>query len=153
MQAKIFFNLKVNKLLKKYLILPYVFLGLSLQLVSLFREYPLNHPCGKLFSISKNLNVLINCDSAVFMKDAQEPSRLFDGQSVYQDRPLPTLLVSTLSKAWRLFNLPDYYRNVVGNSGIPYTYSLATYLFFLIINIIIIIAACWVSLKIVINIF
>ena len=135
MQVKTWFKLKVGRDFKNQLFLPYIFLGLSLQLVSLFRKYPPNHPCGKVLSVSKNLNVLINCDSAVFMKDAQEPSRLFDGQSVYQDRPLPTLLVSILSKAWRLFNLPDYYRNVVGNSGIPYTYSLATYLFFLIINI------------------
>jgi hypothetical protein len=152
-QVKTWFKLKVGRDFKNRLFIPYLFLGLSLQLVSLFRKYPLNHPCGKILSISENLNVLINCDSAVFMKDAQEPSRLFDGQSVYQDRPLPTLLVSTLSKAWHLFNLPDYYRNVVGNSGISYTYSIATYLFFLIINIIIFIVACWVSLKIVINIF
>ncbi|MFM7979907.1 MAG: hypothetical protein ACKPKO_11385, partial [Candidatus Fonsibacter sp.] len=81
-----------------------------IQIISLFRSYPLDHPCGRVLDINSVMSVLINCDSAVYMKDAQNPIRLVNGESVYQDRPIPTLLVAMLAKFWHFFNLPDYYR-------------------------------------------
>ena len=124
----------LTKILSKRLSLKLIFVGLSIQLVSLLRNYPSDHPCGRVLEINSALSVLINCDSAVYMKDAQDPIRLFNGESVYQDRPLPTLLVSFLAKVWHNLSLPDYYRQIQGNSGQIVTYSLATYILFLIFS-------------------
>jgi hypothetical protein len=138
---------------KNHNYITYIVIGAILQIISLFRNYPMDHPCGKVFSLNDNVSVLINCDSAVFMKDAQDPSRLFDGRSVYQDRPLPTMLVSLAAKAWHMFKLPDQYRNVIGNSGQITNYSLITYLFFLIMNLVIFLVSCWMIVKILKNLF
>ena len=93
------------------------------------------------------MSVLINCDSAVYMKDAQNPVRLVNGESVYQDRPLPTLLVAALSKFWHFLNLPDYYRDVQGNSGQMVTYSLITYVIFLALSAAIFSFTCYLGIK------
>jgi hypothetical protein len=93
------------------------------------------------------MSVLINCDSAVYMKDAQNPIRLVNGESVYQDRPIPTILVAMLVKFWHFLNLPDYYREVQGNSGQIVTYSLVTYIIFLALSAAIFSMACYVGLK------
>ena len=137
----------LNKIFAKGTYIKLTVFALTLQLVSLFRNYPINHPCGRVLEITKDIGVLINCDSAVYMKDAQSPSRLFNGESVYQDRPLPTLLVSLFAKIWHLFNLPDYYRDIVGNSGVVVTYSLVTYILFLLLSAIILSVSCWLGIK------
>ena len=124
----------LSKLFTKRLYLKLIIFGLLVQIISLFRNYPSNHPCGRVLDINSAMSVLINCDSAVYMKDAQNPVRLVNGESVYQDRPLPTLLVATLSKFWHFLNLPDYYRDVQGNSGQIVTYSLITYVIFLALS-------------------
>ena len=153
MQVRIRYKSIVSACLNKYSCMPYILVALVLQLISLFRKYPINHPCGRVVSVNNYLSLIINCDSAIFMKDAQDPIRLFNGSSVYQDRPLPTLIVSILSKVWHYFSFPDYYRNVVGNSGISYNYSLVTYGFFLLINAFVFSIACWLGLNLVSKIF
>ena len=153
MQAKSRYNFIVNRYLQKYLYLPYILIALVSQFFSLLRHYPTINPCAQVFSVAKYTSLLINCDSAVFMKDAQNPARLFNGDSVYQDRPLPTLLVSVLSKAWHYFVFPDYQRSVVGNSGVSFTYSLSTYVLFLFLNVLILSIACWLGLKLVLVFF
>jgi len=137
----------LNKILAHGVYFKLILLSFILQLVSLFRSYPLDHPCGRVLTITRGMEVLINCDSAVYMKDAQSPIRLFNGESVYQDRPLPTLLVSVFAKLWHTLNLPDYYRNITGNSGVVVTYSLVTYVFFLILSAIILGLSCWLGIK------
>ena len=124
-----------------------IIFGLLVQIISLFRNYPSNHPCGRVLDINSAMNVLINCDSAVYMKDAQNPVRLVNGESVYQDRPLPTLLVAALSKFWHFLNLPDYYRDVQGNSGQIVTYSLITYVIFLALSAAIFSFTCYLGIK------
>ncbi len=135
------------KNLAKRLNLKLILFGLSVQIVALFRSYPPDHPCGRVLEINSTLSVLINCDSAVYMKDAQDPMRLVDGQSVYQDRPLPTFLVAFLAKIWHTLNLPDYYRQIQGNSGQTVTYSLVTYALFLILSLAILSLTIHVGLK------
>jgi len=137
----------LNKVFAKGTCIKLTIIALILQVVSLFRNYPLNPPCGRVLEITKGIGVLINCDSAVYMKDAQSPSRLFNGESVYQDRPLPTLLVSLFAKIWHFFNLPDYYRDIVGNSGVAVTYSLVTYILFLILSASILSISCWLGIR------
>jgi len=137
----------LNKIFAKGTYIKLTVFALTLQLVSLFRNYPINHPCGRVLEITKDIGVLINCDSAVYMKDAQSPSRLFNGESVYQDRPLPTLLVSLFAKIWHFFNLPDYRRDILGNSGVVVTYSLVTYILFLILSASILSISCWLGIK------
>ena len=137
----------LNKIFAKCTYIKLTMFALILQLVSLFRNYPLNPPCGRVLEITKGIGVLINCDSAVYMKDAQSPSRLFNGESVYQDRPLPTLLVSLFAKIWHLFNLPDYRRDIVGNSGVVVNYSLVTYVLFLILSASILSISCWLGIR------
>lgn len=137
----------LNKVFAKGTYIKLTMFALILQVVSLFRNYPLNPPCGRVLEITKGVGVLINCDSAVYMKDAQIPIRLFNGESVYQDRPLPTLLVSLFAKIWHFCNLPDYHRDVVGNSGVVVTYSLVTYVLFLLLSAIILSVSCWLGIK------
>ena len=137
----------LSKLFTKRLYLKLIIFGLLVQIISLFRNYPSNHPCGRVLDISSVMSVLINCDSAVYMKDAQNPVRLVNGESVYQDRPLPTLLVAALSKFWHFLNLPDYYRDVQGNSGQMVTYSLITYVIFLALSAAIFSFTCYLGIK------
>lgn len=137
----------LSKLFIKRLYLKLIIFGLLVQIISLFRNYPSNHPCGRVLDINSAMSVLINCDSAVYMKDAQNPFRLVNGESVYQDRPLPTLLVATLSKFWHFLNLPDYYRDVQGNSGQIVTYSLITYVIFLALSAAIFSFTCYLGIK------
>ena len=137
----------LTKLFSKRLYLKLIIFGLFIQIISLFRRYPLDHPCGRVLDINSFMSVLINCDSAVYMKDAQNPIRLVNGESVYQDRPIPTLLVAMLAKFWHFLNLPDYYREVQGNSGQIVTYSLVTYIIFLALSAAIFSMACYVGLK------
>ena len=137
----------LSKLFTKRLYLKLIIFGLLVQIISLFRNYPSNHPCGRVLDINSAMSVLINCDSAVYMKDAQNPVRLVNGDSVYQDRPLPTLLVAALSKFWHFLNLPDYYRDVQGNSGQMVTYSLITYVIFLALSAAIFSFTCYLGIK------
>lgn len=137
----------LNKILARRIYLKLIIFSLVLQIVSLFRNYPLNHPCGRVLDITWGMEVLINCDSAVYMKDAQSPSRLFNGESVYQDRPLPTLLIAAAARLWHFLKLPDYNRDVVGNSGIIINYSLITYIFFLLLSAFVLCVSCWLGIK------
>ena len=137
----------LSKLFTKRLYLKLIIFGLLVQIISLFRNYPSNHPCGRVLDINSAMSVLINCDSAVYMKDAQNPVRLVNGESVYQDRPLPTLLVAALSKFWHFLNLPDYYRDVQGNSGQMVTYSLITYVIFMALSAAIFSFTCYLGIK------
>ena len=137
----------LEKLFTKHLYLKLIIFGLLVQIISLFRNYPSNHPCGRVLDINSAMSVLINCDSAVYMKDAQNPARLVNGESVYQDRPIPTLLVTALSKFWHFLNLPDYYRDIQGNSGQIVTYSLITYAIFLALSAAIFSFTCYLGIK------
>jgi hypothetical protein len=138
---------RLNAMLSRSLYIKLIFLTLTVQIFSLFRKYPLDHPCGRVLELAGNMKVLINCDSAVYMKDAQSPSRIFNGESVYQDRPLPTFIISMFSKLWHFLNLPDYYRNITGNSGNIVTYSLVTYVLFLILNAFLLSVCCWLGIR------
>lgn len=137
----------LSKLFTNRLYLKLIIFGLLVQIISFFRNYPSNHPCGRVLDVNSAMSVLINCDSAVYMKDAQNPVRLINGESVYQDRPLPTLLVAALSKFWHFLNLPDYYRDVQGNSGQIVTYSLITYVIFLALSAAIFSFTCYLGIK------
>jgi hypothetical protein len=112
-----------------------------IQSASLFRSFPSNPACGRVLNVFANLNVLINCDSAVFMKDAQSPSRLFDGESVYQDRPAHALFVWVMSNILKVVGFPNSSREIVGNSGETTLYQSAFYLSYLVINLLILLVA------------
>jgi hypothetical protein len=92
-------------------------LVIFVQSFSFFRSFPTSPVCGRVINVFADLHVLINCDSAVFMKDAQDPSRVFDGKSVYQDRPAHSVLAWILAMTMKLFGLPNEAREVVGTSG------------------------------------
>ena len=112
-----------------------------IQSASLFRSFPSNPACGRILNVFANLNVLINCDSAVFMKDAQSPSRLFDGESVYQDRPAHALSVWTMSNILKVIGFPNSSREIIGNSGETTLYQSAFYFSYLMINLLILLVA------------
>lgn len=117
-----------------------------IQSASLFRILPTNPACGRVLNLIASLNVLINCDSAVFMKDAQSPERLFDGQSVYQDRPGHALLVWIMSSFLKVFGFPNISREVVGNSGDLTLYQSAFYFSFLVINLLVLLLSVKLAL-------
>ncbi len=112
-----------------------------IQSASLFRNFPSNPACGRVLNVFANLNVLINCDSAVFMKDAQNPSRLFNGESVYQDRPAHALVAWIMSNFLKVIGFPNSSQEIVGNSGESTIYQSAFYFSFLSINLLILLVA------------
>ena len=138
---------QLNKIFARWLYFKLVGFILVVQLFSLFRSYPTSHPCGRVVNLNQWMNVLINCDSAVYMKDAQSTTRLFNGESVYQDRPLPTLIISAFTKVWHFIKLPDFYYDVIGNSGKITSYSLITYLSFLTLNALLLSLTCWYGIN------
>ena len=138
---------QLNKIFARWFYFKLVGFILVVQLISLFRSYPTSHPCGRVVNLNQWMNVLINCDSAVYMKDAQSTTRLFNGESVYQDRPIPTLIISAFTKAWHFIKLPDFYYDVIGNSGKITSYSLITYLSFLMLNALLLSLTCWYGIN------
>ncbi len=138
---------RLNKIFARWFYFKLIGLSLVVQLFSLFRSYPTSHPCGRVVNLNQWMSVLINCDSAVYMKDAQSANRLFDGESVYQDRPFPTLIISVFTKVWHFIKLPDFYYDVIGNSGKITSYSLITYLSFLMLNALLLSLTCWYGIN------
>lgn len=118
-----------------------------IQSISLFRNLPSNPACGRVLNVVENLNVLINCDSAVFMKDAQNPNRFFDGRSVYQDRPFHALLAWSLGNFLKLIGIPNTTRLIEGNSGQITLYQSAFYLSYVLINFIILLVSVVIAVR------
>jgi hypothetical protein len=114
---------------------------LMLQIVTLFRSLPLEPVCGKVISGFGSANILVNCDSAVFMKDAQDPTRFFTGDSVYQDRPAHALVVAAISSTLKYLGIFNIKKSIIGNSGESTTYESTYYLVFLAINLILLLAS------------
>ena len=120
---------------------------LLIQAVSLFRSLPDIPACGKIQNLGHGARVLINCDSAVFMKDAQNPLRLLNGQSVYQDRPLYATTNWLLSTFLTKIGIPSKNIVVTGNSGVPTSYSEIFYLSYLFINFLILLLSVFLFFK------
>jgi hypothetical protein len=118
-----------------------------IQGISLLRNYPTDPACGRVLNVFWNFNVLINCDSAIFMRDAQNPVRLFDGQSVYQDRPAHAAIVWIIGSFLKLIGFPNQAREIIGNSGVATTYESVFYVSFLLLNIIILYAAVFLAIQ------
>jgi hypothetical protein len=95
----------------------------GLQVFTLFRNFTDTPKCGKIVEPIPGLNVLVNCDSSIFMKDADNPMRLLDGSSDYQDRPAHSAIISLFLKLFKFLNLPDKTFSVTGLSGSQYSYS------------------------------
>lgn len=116
-----------------------VFVILSLQAFSLVRDYSTPPPCTRVVNVTENFKVLINCDSALFMKDADQPTRLFTGQSGYQDRPLNAITAHVISRFISTLGITDQQLTVTGNSGSSYTYSTNIYIAYILINVLVLI--------------
>jgi hypothetical protein len=54
-------------------------------------------PCTRAVTGPLSSNLIFNCDSAQFMQDSQNPSRLMNSETSYQDRPLYALLAKLIS--------------------------------------------------------
>ena len=137
---------KLKQVCQNYFLLGLIIL--TIQIVSLFRHYPKLPACGKVIHIFKPLNILINCDSAVFMRDGNNPVRVFQGSSPYGDRPLHSSLAWTVQRLLTLIKVPDFHKVVIGNSGVPYNYSLQLYLILEVMNLIILVMATVLIAKI-----
>lgn len=124
-----------------------VFLGMLLPLILLFKNYPQQIPCGKIVHVSSHLTVPINCDSSIFLQDADNSKRLFDGTSTYSDRPLPAIIVLTLDKFIAKFRIPDRRVQIKGNSGSFYDYSQRKYALFIFLNFLVLLSALIFTLK------
>jgi len=81
------------------------------------------------------------------MKDAQDPRRLIDGQSVYQDRPLYSAANWIISKSLIAIGLPNRSIPVVGNSGSVTIYSEIFYVGFLSLNFVTLSTAVLLTIK------
>jgi hypothetical protein len=122
-------------------------LVIFVQSFSFFRNFPIAPACGRVINIFADLNVLINCDSAVFMKDAQDPSRVFEGNSVYQDRPAHSVLAWILATIMKFFGLPNQAREVVGTSGQTTVYESLYYASYLFINLVVVVVSVLLAMK------
>jgi len=119
----------------------------GLQVFTLFRNFPETPKCGKIVEPFPGLNVLVNCDSSIFMKDADNPMRLLDGTSDYQDRPAHSALISIFLKLFKFLNLPDKTFSVTGLSGSQYSYSAISFILFILFNFFILFFACYLVAK------
>jgi len=124
-----------------------ILLTLIVQSFSFFRDFPTSPVCGRVVSIFAELSVLINCDSAVFMKDAQDPSRVFEGISVYQDRPAHSVLAWILATTMKLFGVPNQSREIVGTSGQTTIYETLYYGSYILINLTVVVISVLLALK------
>ena len=122
-------------------------LVIFVQSFSFFRNFPTVPACGRVINIFADLNVLINCDSAVFMKDAQDPSRVFEGTSVYQDRPAHSVLAWFLAFMMKFLGLPNQAREVVGTSGQTTVYESLYYASYLFINLVVVVVSVLLAMK------
>jgi hypothetical protein len=118
-----------------------------IQGMSLLRNYSSEPVCGRILNIVMNFNVLVNCDSAVFMKDAQNPSRLFNGQSVYQDRPGHAGVIWVVGNILKIVGFPNQTREIIGTSGVATQYESIFYISFVLANFIILLTAVFLSLQ------
>ncbi len=109
--------------------------------------YPSSPACGRVINIVANLNVLINCDSAVFMKDAQDPIRVLNGTSVYQDRPAHSLLTWILGSSLKFLGVPNMSREILGTSGNLTNYQSLFYISYLFINFVVVLVAIVIGTK------
>ena len=125
-----------------------VFVVLSLQAFSLVRDYSAPPPCTRVVNVTESLNVLINCDSALFMKDADQPTRLVNGQSGYQDRPLNAITAHAISGFISALGITNQQLTVTGNSGSSYTYSTNIYIAYILINLLVLILAISLLFKV-----
>jgi hypothetical protein len=121
---------------------------LFVQILSLFRSYGDIPDCTRLVSINRSVNVLVNCDSAVFMKDAQNPIRVFNGESDYQDRPIYSLLARVINQIFELLQIPSQNFDVVGNSGSLHVYTSTIFLSFILINSILLFMAVFLTIEV-----
>ena len=125
----------------------------GVQSLSLIRNYKQVPECSRLVEVTSQMRVLVNCDSATFMKDAQDPTRIISGVSDYQDRPLYSILAHFISKLWDLSNLPTRNFLVIGNSGLSFNYKSDVYVAFVLINLTLLLLTVWLTLKICSEIF
>lgn len=117
-----------------YFILLFIFASQS---ISLFRAYPPHPPCGQTVKIAKMFEILVNCDSAQFMKDADSPERLINGKSDYADRPMFAYSAGAFAKLIMAIGVRDHRREVLGSSGSIYSYSYITFAVYIIFNLLI----------------
>ena len=121
--------------------------GMLIPLLLLFKNYPEQMPCGKIVHLSNHLTVPVNCDSSIFLRDADNPRRLFDGTSTYSDRPLPALVVLSLDKFLSNLGVPERRVQIRGNSGVFYDYSQRKYALYVLLNFLVLLSALIFALK------
>jgi hypothetical protein len=102
--------------------------------MTVFKTYSQELPCGFLEKPIAKITVPVNCDSATFMKDGNTPTRLFNGTSDYQDRPLHSISASIIYKIALSIGLPDKKVVINGLTGKQYTYSYLLFGIFVAIN-------------------
>jgi len=112
----------------------------------LFRDFKAPE-CTQLVKGPLSTQVLINCDSAQIVQDSQTPSRLWNAETSYQDRPLYTLAGYVISKPLRFFS--DSFEIYSNTKGEPITFYYANYLAFIFLNIILLMLILWQSIKLV----
>jgi hypothetical protein len=81
------------------------------------------------------------------MKDAQDPSRVFEGISVYQDRPAHSVLAWILATTMKLFGVPNQSREIVGTSGQTTIYETLYYGSYILINLTVVVISVLLALK------
>jgi hypothetical protein len=102
-------------------------------------------PCTRMVTGPLNLKFHFNCDSAQFMQDSQDLSRLLTGETSYQDRPLYSLLAHALSLPLKIFLQAK--QSFVNSEGLAIDFYYANLVAFYIIHLSVLFTSLYFLLK------
>ena len=124
---------------------------LLIQVITVLKKATDSYHCSTVVTKLKFLHFHLNCDSPIFLLDAQDPTRFINGTSMYQDRPIYSLTNYSLFTIAKLLHLPLHPISYYGIDKIPTTYYLENYGIFILENLAILLIAIFIALSLVKN--
>ena len=101
--------------------------------------------CSTVITRLEVFHFHINCDSPIFLLDAQNPQRLINGESVYADRPIYSLLNHLVLRFLEVIRFPTHEIEYFGQDGKPVNYLLENYAIYIAINLTILIFTAYLA--------
>lgn len=120
-----------------------------IQVVTVLKKATDSYHCSTVITKLKFLHFHLNCDSPIFLLDAQHPTRFINGASMYQDRPIYSLINNLLFTFAKQLHLPLHPFAYSGSDEITTTYYLENYAIFILENLLILSFAIFIALSLV----
>lgn len=128
-----------------------IFILFLIQVITVLKKATDSYHCSTVVTKLKFLHFHLNCDSPIFLLDAQHPTRFINGISMYQDRPIYSLINNLVFTIAKLLHLPLHPFTYSGTDRIPTTYYLENYGIFILENLAILSIAVFIALSLVRN--